>query len=101
VEQEIQRLLQDIQKSLYDKALEHRMNKTSVAADMDEFKEKLGEVGGFIKAMWCGGQSCEDAIKEETQATSRCIPFVEETVSDSCVFCGKAARELVYWAKAY
>src|SRR5690606_37234828 len=70
VEQEIQRLLQDIQKSLYDKALEHRMNKTSVAADMDEFKEKLGEVGGFIKAMWCGGQSCEDAIKEETQATS-------------------------------
>ncbi|WP_203333583.1 proline--tRNA ligase [Planococcus beigongshangi] len=101
IEAEIQRLLQDIQKSLYAKALEHRMNKTSIALDMDEFKEKLAEVGGFIKAMWCGDRACEDAIKEETQATSRCIPFEDEAVSESCVYCGKEAKELVYWAKAY
>ncbi|WP_033541804.1 proline--tRNA ligase [Planococcus sp. CAU13] len=101
LETELPRLLQDIQKSLYAKALEHRMNKTSIALHMDEFKEGLAEVGGFIKAMWCGERACEDAIKEETQATSRCIPFEDEALSDSCVYCGKEAKELVYWAKAY
>lgn len=101
VETEISRLLRDIQKALYDKALSHRLNKTTIATNMDEFKDTLLHHGGFIKAMWCGDQACEDQIKEDTQATSRCIPFDEEAVTDSCVYCGKAASELVYWAKAY
>lgn len=101
IAREIQSLLQEIQGSLYANALEHRLNKTSIAMDMKEFKEKLLDGGGFIKAMWCGDQACEDMIKEQTQATSRCIPFDEETVSDTCVYCGKGAKELVYWAKAY
>lgn len=101
IETEIERLLQEIQTSLYKKALDHRLTKTTVAVNMDEFKEKLLHVGGFIKAMWCGDQACEDQVKEQTQATSRCIPFEEKGVADACVCCGKAARELVYWAKAY
>lgn len=101
LESEIHRLLQDIQQSLYDKALRHRESKTTVALDMDEFKGALSDVGGFVKAMWCGDVACEERIKEETQATSRCIPFDEESVSESCVCCKKAAKDLVYWAKAY
>ncbi len=101
LEGEIQRLLEDIQTALYDKALAHRLKETRTALTMDEFEETLEAHGGFIKAMWCGDQACEDGIKEKTQATSRCIPFNEPAVSDTCVCCGKPATELVYWAKAY
>ena len=56
---------------------------------------------GFIKAMWCGCQECEDAVKEEIGVTSRCIPFEQETLADTCVYCGKPAKKMVYWGKAY
>ncbi|RAZ81297.1 proline--tRNA ligase [Planococcus halotolerans] len=101
IDKRIQSLLQEIQQSIFAKALEHRVNNTNVAFNMGDFKEQLLDGGGFIKAMWCGAQTCEDLIKEQTQATARCIPFEEEAVSDACVYCGKAAEELVYWAKAY
>ncbi|WP_233880138.1 proline--tRNA ligase [Virgibacillus halodenitrificans] len=94
-------LLEEIQQNLYEKAKAHREEKTSVAKNMDEFKTALEENPGFIKAMWCGDTACEEKIKEETTATSRCIPFEQEKVSDTCVCCGKEAKELVYWAKAY
>ncbi|MGK7378325.1 proline--tRNA ligase [Planococcus sp. 1R117A] len=101
LEAEIKQLLQDIQKNLYDKALQHRLTKTNRAATMEEFKDTLSAEGGFIKAMWCGKESCEDQIKEETQATSRCIPFDRELITDTCVCCGEKAEQLVIWAKAY
>lgn len=94
-------LLDEIQQNLFDKAKAHREEKTSVAKNMAEFKVALEENPGFIKAMWCGDTACEEKIKEETTATSRCIPFEQENVSDTCVCCGKEAKELVYWAKAY
>ena len=56
---------------------------------------------GFVKAMWCGCQECEDKIKEDVQATSRCIPFEQEQLSDVCVCCGKPAKKMVYWGRAY
>ena len=59
------------------------------------------EKPGFIKAMWCEDQACEDKIKEETSATSRCMPFEQEAIAETCVCCGKKASKLVYWAKAY
>ncbi|WKA57296.1 proline--tRNA ligase [Planococcus shenhongbingii] len=101
LETEIPRLLQEIQKNLYDKALQHRLTKTNTAATMEEFKDTLLAEGGFVKAMWCGKESCEDQIKEETQATSRCIPFDQELITDTCVCCGEKAEQLVIWAKAY
>jgi len=101
LESRLPELLEEIQQNLYDKALAHRDEMTTVATDMEEFKQTLDQKGGFIKAMWCGDEACEDKIKEKTTATSRCIPFEQETVSDTCVCCGKEAKELVYWAKAY
>ncbi|MDY0395313.1 proline--tRNA ligase [Virgibacillus halophilus] len=95
------KLLEEIQQNLFDKALVHREEMTTVAKNLEEFQKVLDEKGGFIKAMWCGDQACEEKIKEDCQATSRCIPFEQEEVSDSCVCCGKKAKELVYWAKAY
>jgi len=94
-------LLEEIQQDLFDKAMAHRTEMTSIAKTMEEFGEILESKGGFIKAMWCGDVACEDKIKEEFSATSRCIPFEDEKVSDTCVCCGKEAKELVYWGKAY
>jgi len=101
LEEKLIELLDDIQKNLYNKALKHREEKTSVATNMVEFKRALEENPGFIKAMWCGSLACEEKIKEETSATSRCIPFEQEHIHDHCVVCGEKAKHLVYWAKAY
>ena len=68
---------------------------------MEEFTETVANKPGFVKAMWCGDQACEDEIKEKTGATSRCMPFNQEHISDTCVCCGKKAKSLVYWGKAY
>ncbi|UAL47823.1 proline--tRNA ligase [Sutcliffiella horikoshii] len=101
LEAKIVEILEDIQKNLLEKARSHRESKTSVATTFEAFKEQIEEKGGFIKAMWCGDQACEDKIKEETSATSRCMPFEQEKVAESCVCCGKEAKHMVYWAKAY
>nr|WP_256213037.1 proline--tRNA ligase [Bacillus sp. OV322] len=101
VEQKVAETLEDIQKSLYERALKLREEKTSSVLTMEEFKEVSAAHPGFIKAMWCGSRECEDQIKEETGATSRCIPFQKETLSDKCVCCGKDEKHMVYWAKAY
>ncbi|CAN7553773.1 proline--tRNA ligase [Rossellomorea sp. LjRoot5] len=101
LEGKVAALLEDIQRNLLEKAREHREEKTTIAKTFDEFKTTVNEKGGFIKAMWCGDRDCEDKIKEETSATSRCMPFEQEQVSDTCVCCEKDAKHLVYWAKAY
>jgi len=101
LEERLPKLLEEVQQNLYDKALAHREENTSTATTMEEFKQTLDQKGGFIKAMWCGDNDCEEKIKEETSATSRCIPFEQENVSDKCVCCGKEAKELVIWARAY
>ncbi|MFC4411802.1 proline--tRNA ligase [Chungangia koreensis] len=101
LETRIPELLEEIQSNLFNKALNHREEKTSVARNLEEFGEKLESNPGFIKAMWCEDQACEDKIKEEFSATSRCIPFEQEKVGDTCICCGKPAEKMVYWAKAY
>ncbi len=101
LETKLVELLEDIQANLYHKALKHREERTSVAMTLEELKEILEAKPGFIKAMWCGELACEEKIKEETGATSRCIPFEQEHLSDKCVCCGKKAKNMVYWAKAY
>ncbi|UFT99770.1 proline--tRNA ligase [Radiobacillus kanasensis] len=94
-------LLEEIQQNLYDKALSHRKEKTTKVTTFDEFKQALEQNPGFVKAIWCENTACEEKIKEETSATSRCIPFDEENQAGHCVCCGKEASQLVYWAKAY
>ncbi len=101
LETKVEQLLREIQANLLKKAEERRDSKTYTAKDMDEFERILNETPGFIKAMWCGDQACEDAIKERTAATSRCIPFEQEEISDTCICCGKKAKHMVYWGRAY
>ena len=101
IEAEIEAMLCDIQKQMYDAALENRNQKTSIATDYETFKNIVAEKGGFVKAMWCGDKACEEKIKEETNASSRCMPFEQEELSETCVCCGKKAKAMVYWGKAY
>ncbi|HIT72139.1 MAG TPA: proline--tRNA ligase [Candidatus Fimicola cottocaccae] len=101
LETKVKELIYDIQKNLLEKARASRDSKTYVAKNMEEFEKTINETPGFIKAMWCGDQVCEDAIKEKTAATSRCIPFEQEELSDTCVCCGKKAKHMVYWGRAY
>ena len=68
---------------------------------MEELKKIASEQSGYIKAMWCGDEACENKIKEEADLSSRCMPFNAESISDRCVCCGRPAKALVYWGKAY
>lgn len=99
--QKIEELLSDIQNNMYKMANENLQNNTVIAKNMDEFKKALTNKNSFIKAMWCGNEECVLKIKEETTATSRCMPFVQEHFSDTCVYCGKEAKKEVIFAKAY
>ncbi len=101
LDQQVKDLLDDIQKNMYEKAKNHRDEHTSEATDLDTFTKTVEEKPGFVKAMWCGCQECEDQIKETTGATSRCIPFEQKTLSDTCICCGKPAVKMVYWGRAY
>lgn len=101
LEARVTQLLDEIQQSLYNKAKGVREEKTYIARNMDEFKEVADTKPGFIKAMWCGSKECEDKIKEVAGTTSRCIPFAQENISDTCVCCSEKAKHLVYWGKAY
>jgi len=101
LETKVAALLDSIHDDLLNKATALRNEKTFTAVELSEFERIISRTPGFIKAMWCGDQACEDAIKEKTGATSRCIPFNEQPVSDKCICCGKEAKNLVYWAKAY
>jgi prolyl-tRNA synthetase len=101
LEVKVPELLEDIQKSLLEKARAAQTEKTTTAITMDEFKNILDNKTGFVKAMWCGDRACEDKIKEEAAASSRCMPFEQEHVADTCVCCGKPAKKLVYWGRAY
>ena len=101
LEDTIKSILDNMQKDLYEKAKNHRDENTFSATSLEEFKQKLEEKQGFIKAMWCGDLACEEKIKEEVGATSRCIPFEQEKISDVCVCCGKPASKMVYWGKSY
>ncbi len=97
----IKDILDVIQKDMFERAKTHRDEHTYVATNYEEFKDAVANKAGFIKAMWCGSRECEDKIKEDTTATSRCMPFEQEKLSDVCVCCGKPAKSMVYWGKAY
>ena len=94
-------LLEVIQKDMLETARAHRDSHTYTATSWDEFKDIIENKPGFIKAMWCGETECEENIKAETGASTRCMPFEQETLSDVCVCCGKPAKKMVYFGRAY
>ena len=93
--------LNDLTKALYEKALAHREERTYSATTLDELIKTANEKSGYIKAMWCGDLECELKLKEDADVSSRCMPFGVEPCGDKCVCCGREAKKLVYWGKAY
>ncbi len=101
IEAEVQIGLDKLLNALYEKALANRENRTYSATSLDELISIANEKNGYIKAMWCGELECEMKLKETADVTSRCMPFDAEPIGDSCVCCGRKAKKLVYWGKAY
>ncbi|MBR6696508.1 MAG: proline--tRNA ligase, partial [Oscillospiraceae bacterium] len=102
IEKVIAEKLKEVHDGIYNRALENREKRTYACKTIDEINAALTEKGdGFVKAMWCGDEACEDKVKELTGVGSRCIPFEQENISDTCVCCGKPAKQMVYWGKAY
>ena len=101
LEETVEKLLETIQQDMLNRAKKHLETHTYEATDYESFKKTVQEKPGFVKAMWCGKKECEERIKEETGASSRCIPFEKEELSDTCVCCGKPAEQIVYWGRAY
>ncbi|MBQ6319503.1 MAG: proline--tRNA ligase, partial [Lachnospiraceae bacterium] len=97
----IEKLLDTIQKDMLERARERRDSQTYTAKTKEEFDKLFAEKSGFVKAMWCGDVECENKIKEEMSVTSRCMPFEQEKIADTCVCCGRPAKKLVYWGRAY
>lgn len=94
-------LLKEIQQSLFNRAKEYRDSHITDVANFDEFKEVLETKGGFIRAFWDGTPETEQAIKEATKATIRCIPFDSSDEDGVCVYSGNPAKNRVLFAKAY
>ena len=101
--QTVQQLLdKTIPEGMFAKALENRTNRTYDCTSLEEITRALEEKGdGFIMAMWCGDEACEDKVKEVTGVGSRCIPMEQRHIADTCVCCGKPAKHMVCWGKAY
>ena len=99
---EVEAALAKVHNELLERAEKNLAEKTSVAHDYDEFLDIAQNRPGFIKAMWCGDPECEDKLKDVTGGVkSRCIPFVEDNISDKCVCCGKPAKHMVVWGRQY
>ena len=97
----VQEVLATMQSDMLARAKHHLETHISEARDYEEFKDAVANKPGFVKAMWCGDVECEKKIKDDTTATSRCMPFKQEDISPVCVCCGRPAKTLVYWGKAY
>lgn len=94
-------LLNQVQQGLYEKAKKNLDEHTYEARSLAEAKELQEKNGGFIKTMWCGELDCELQMKEKAGMSSRCIPFRQENLGDTCACCGKPAKHMIYWGVAY
>ena len=101
IEETVAQMLDSIHEGLYNKAKKNLEDNTYPCLTLDEVKEKMAERGGFAKAMWCGDLECELKMKEEAGVSSRCIPFEQEHLGDTCACCGKSAKHMVVWGVAY
>lgn len=97
----IELLLEEIQQSIYHKALQFRTENTRKVDSYDDFKKALDETPGFIAAHWDGTSETEAKIKEETKATIRCIPLNNEQEEGVCIVTGKPSSQRVLFARAY
>ena len=101
LETAVQATLDSIHQNMFDKAKQNLDEHSYPAFSIEEAKTLQETHGGFIKTMWCGEEACELRMKEEAGMTSRCIPFQQETLGDTCPICGKPAKHMIYWGVAY
>ena len=101
LEQAVEAQLELVQKGLYEKAKKNLDEHIFEAHSLEEAKEVQEKNGGLVKTMWCGDVECEQKMKEVAGMSSRCIPFHQEHLSDTCACCGKPASKMVYWGIAY
>lgn len=101
LEQTVARVLGDIHDGLYARAKQNLDENTYACSSLEEVKAAMASRGGFAKTMWCGDEACEVRMKEEAGVTSRCIPFHQEHLGDTCAVCGRPATKMVYWGVAY
>ena len=101
LETRIPALLDEIHEAMFQRAQENLTQHSYPAQTLDQCREILNNGGGFIKTMWCGDEACEIAMKEQVGVTSRCIPFHQEVVGETCPVCGKPASTMVFWGVAY
>ena len=98
----VQEVLEQIQNDMFETAKKRMENMTYTASTKEEFKEIADTKPGFIRTMWCGDRQCEEEIKDQLGGvTSRCMPFKQEHLSDTCIWCGREAKTMIYWGKAY
>lgn len=97
----LQEMLDEIQNNMFNECKQRVINKTTTATNLDEFVKNINENQGYVKTMWCGEEECENKIKELTGAHSRCIPFEQEHIADTCVCCNKKADKMVIWGRQY
>lgn len=93
-------LLKTIHREMYQKAYQFLLEHITEVHSLDELKQVVDR-GGYAKMMWCGDEDCENKIKELTTATARCMPFNQQEFDDVCPICGKKAKKVVLFAKAY
>lgn len=101
VAQYVQSLLNEIQQNMYNKAKEYRDAHITPANTWEEFEKLLDEKGGFVTAHWDGTGETEEAIKEKTKATIRCIPLNGQKEPGTCILTGKPSEQRVLFARAY
>ena len=101
VERRLGEILEEIQRNMYDTCVKRVQEKTTIAHNLEEFEKNINENQGYVKTMWCGSNECEETIHERTGAKSRCIPFKQEHIGDTCVCCGKPASKMVVWGRRY
>ena len=97
----VQQMLKDFAKAIYEKAKANLEGNITPARSIQEMKDILNRRVGFVKAMWCGDEHCEEVIKNETGMPSRCIPFEQEQIDTVCPVCGKPAKYMVVYGIAY
>ena len=96
----VKNLIPQIHKEMYEKAYKYLLDHVTEVHNLDELNKAL-EKGGYAKMMWCGEEECENKIKELTTATARCMPFNQMAFDEVCPVCGKKAKKVVLFAKAY
>ena len=90
-----------VHQQMFDKAKKNLDEHIYTAYSVEEAKQLQDANGGYIKTMWCGDLDCEMKMKEEAGMSSRCIPFEQEHLGDTCACCGKPAKKMIYWGVAY